>query len=71
MTDRKFKERKQIFKEIEIEKNINLKDKNILLVDDIITTGNTLTAAIRIMRKQQVKDIKILVLAMNKGNETK
>ena len=70
-SDRKFKERKQILKEIEIEKNINLKDKNILLVDDIITTGNTLTAAIRIMRKQQVKDIKILVLAMNKGNETK
>ena len=65
------KNTESLVKEIEIENNINLKDKNILLVDDIITTGNTLTAAIRIMKKQQVKDIKILVLAMNKGKETK
>ena len=70
-SERKFKERKEILNEIDIDNSIDLKDKKILLVDDIMTTGNTLTAAIRIMEKQNIKSIKILVLAMNRGNQTK
>ena len=40
-----------------------LSGKNILIVDDVFTTGSTMRAAIKLVRSLKPKDIKILVMA--------
>jgi competence protein ComFC len=40
-----------------------VKDRNFILIDDVITTGATLKEGIKVLRKQGAKDIKILTLA--------
>ena len=40
-----------------------VKNKRILLIDDVVTTGSTLKASIDLIKKGSPKDIKILVLA--------
>lgn len=47
-----------ILKEIEV-----IKNKKILICDDICTTGSTLKAIIELVKKGNPKDIKILVVA--------
>ena len=42
-----------------------IKNKKILLVDDVMTTGSTLSGAIKVIKKCNPKDIKILVLSKN------
>lgn len=68
-SDKSAKERASIFKVLSIDKNISLKDKKILLVDDIYTTGSTLLAASELLRKQRAKKIEILVIAKTKKKE--
>lgn len=59
-----FNERLKIGEIIEIvNKNINLSDKKILLVDDIVTTGSTLKSSIELLKKYKPKKIQILVIA--------
>ena len=48
---------------LDIDKNVSLKGKNILLVDDILTTGSTLVACIDLLKKKHPKRIEILVIA--------
>lgn len=55
--------RKEIHKVLKIKDANEIKGKNILIVDDIFTTGNTLLAAIHLIKQFQPKRIKILVLA--------
>ena len=44
----------------------NIKNKKILLVDDVITTGSTLRACINLIKPGHPKDIKILTIAKTK-----
>ena len=56
-------ERKKIKQKIEVIDGELLKNKNILIVDDVMTTGSTISAAIELLAQYQPKNIKILVLA--------
>ena len=51
---------------LEIDENISLKGKKILLVDDIMTTGSTLLTSIDLLRSKGAKTIEILVIAKTK-----
>jgi competence protein ComFC len=46
-----------------IKKGIELNNCNIILIDDVITTGATLQEAYKLLKKFEVKDIKLLTLA--------
>ena len=56
------KQRQQIKKYLKVKNIDKIKNKKILLVDDICTTGSTLKAAIDLLKEAAPKDIKILVL---------
>lgn len=44
---------------------IDLKGKKILIFDDVMTTGNTIKAAIELIKKGKPKKIKVLIFASN------
>ena len=54
--------RKQIKEHLKVRKDIDIRDKKILIVDDISTTGNTLKAAVTLIQKLHPKKIRILTL---------
>lgn len=58
--------RRQIKDVIEIDENTILKDKKVLLVDDIMTTGSTLLTSIELLKSKGAKNIEILVVAKTK-----
>ena len=62
-SDQSFKKRKEIEKYIFLKEGVCLKNKKILLVDDICTTGSTLRAAIKLVKQSNPKKIEILVVA--------
>jgi competence protein ComFC len=55
------KRRENVWKSIECKSSF--KDKKILLVDDIITTGNTLQECVRALRSAEVKSVDLLTIA--------
>lgn len=57
------KERSKIGEFISIKKDVNLKNKKILIVDDVITTGSSMRAAINLIEKHKPKKIEILSVA--------
>lgn len=59
------KQREYIKDIIGIKENNVLTNKKILLVDDVYTTGSTISAAIKLIKTCRPKDVKILVLSMN------
>ena len=65
-SDHSYKGRRDIKDVIDIEKNISLKGKKILLVDDIMTTGSTLLTSIGLLRNRGAQKIEILVVAKTK-----
>lgn len=67
-SDMSYKKRFEIKKILEID-NVVLKDKKILLVDDIFTTGSTLTSCIDLLKSRGAKKIEILVIAKTKKKE--
>ncbi|MCQ2792978.1 MAG: hypothetical protein MJ221_00960 [Bacilli bacterium] len=57
------KERANISKHLDISGGEKLRNKNVLLVDDVYTTGSTIKAMINLVKNYQPKKIKILVLS--------
>lgn len=58
--EERFKNIKDAFK---LKHNNNIKDKNIILIDDVITTGATLFECEKILKENGAKEIKILTVA--------
>lgn len=62
-------ERKQISNYLEIKNRYLLTGKNILIVDDVKTTGSTLKAMVKLIKECKPKKIKILVLSRRREDE--
>ena len=58
--DERYENIKDAFK---IKKGIEVKNYNIILIDDVVTTGATLQEAYKLLKKFDVKHIKLLTLA--------
>ena len=62
-SDKSHKDRLKVNKNI-YANNINqIKDKKVLIVDDIYTTGSTILRCIELVKKGKPKQIKVLVIA--------
>lgn len=57
------RERKNVKDKLEIVNGSLLRDKEILIVDDVMTTGSTVKAAIDLILEYQPKNIQVLILA--------
>ena len=62
-SDRSKEERKLVKEALSIRNSECLTGRNILIVDDVMTTGETLKCAINLIKKTNAKKIKCLVLA--------
>ncbi|MFL1780934.1 ComF family C-terminal domain protein [Candidatus Hepatincolaceae symbiont of Richtersius coronifer] len=47
--------------------NVDIKNKNILLIDDIITTGATIHECSKVLKKHGAKSVHVLVIARVEG----
>ena len=61
--ENKRRTRKQIGHYLVLKKPDLIKDKNVLIVDDVSTTGSTLKAIINLVREAKPRKIKILVVS--------
>jgi ComF family protein len=61
-SEKSFSERKNISQYISLNKENIRGNKKILIVDDILTTGNTLKACASLLYKEGIKDIKFLTI---------
>ena len=62
-------ERREIYKSLALKDRPNLKNKKVLIVDDIYTTGSTMKSAINLIEKLNPKQIKVLVIAKTKPKQ--
>lgn len=53
---------------MKVNENVDFRNKNILLVDDIFSSGASLKEAINLLKNVEVRKIKALVLCKNKNN---
>ncbi|WP_147585156.1 ComF family protein [Beduini massiliensis] len=68
--DQPFKKRKEIYDHIAIVDGKDLYQKEILLIDDVMTSGHTLKACLNQLRKRSPKKIDILILSCRKHRKT-
>ncbi|MFA5421616.1 MAG: phosphoribosyltransferase family protein [Bacilli bacterium] len=68
-TDLNPDERSKIGEILKWRDGVNIQDEQILLVDDVMTTGATIKACLKLIKKHQPKSIDVLVLskARDKG----
>ena len=62
-SDQSFKNRKNIKNVIEIDKSKLKGIKKVLVVDDVLTSGNTLSTCSSLLYKEGIKDIKLLTIS--------
>lgn len=62
-SDQKYQNRINIRKIIEIDKTKIHRLKKVLIVDDVLTSGNTLKACASLLNKEGIKDIKLLTIS--------
>lgn len=62
---------KKIIPEVRFSDGLNLYNKNILIVDDIVGSGETMEIARHIVFKAKAKTVRSVVLVVNKSNFTK
>ena len=62
-SDLNAKERQNIHKHLIIENGEQIRDKKILIVDDVFTTGSTIKSMIKLIEKYKPKKIQILLLS--------
>ena len=67
-SEQSFNERQNIKDHIFIKKNLPIKNKKILIIDDIITSGNTIITIINLILKNYspIRDIKVLIIAKSR-----
>jgi competence protein ComFC len=68
-SDRNFNQRKLILYDLKVNNIKWIYNKKILIVDDVCTTGNTLSAAIKLLKEGKPKKIKVLTLCKVKNLE--
>ncbi|HKM02590.1 MAG TPA: phosphoribosyltransferase family protein, partial [Bacilli bacterium] len=61
-----FDERQNVIDKLEVVKGERVRDKKILLVDDLFTTGATVKAMIKLLKPYNPKKIQVLTLAYTK-----
>ena len=62
-SDLNAKERQNIYKHLIIENGEQIRDKKILIVDDVFTTGSTVKSMIKLIERYKPKKIQILLLS--------
>ena len=64
-----FKQRKEVYKYLELKSYPDLSKKKVLIVDDVYTTGSTMKSAIHLIEKLNPKMIDVLVVAKTRGKQ--
>ena len=64
-----FKQRKEVYKYLELKSYPDLSKKKVLIVDDVYTTGSTMKSAIHLIEKLNPKNIDVLVVAKTRGKQ--
>jgi competence protein ComFC len=62
-SDLNYYERQEVKEKIGIRVDVSLENKNILLVDDLMTTGSTLKAMINLLKPYKPKSVAILIMS--------
>lgn len=70
-SDQKKENRKDIINILKMSHVENIKNKKILLVDDVYTTGSTIRAAIKLLKDAGVKKIQALLIAKVEDKNSK
>ena len=60
------KERENIYLKLKIIDGEKISNKNVLLVDDVMTTGSSVKSCIKLLSKFNPKSIKILIMSKNR-----
>ena len=64
-----FKQRKEVYKYLELKSYPDLSKKKVLIVDDVYTTGSTMKSAIHLIEKLNPKKIDVLVVAKTRAKQ--